>query len=111
MKWIPDTSTMELTARNVAALTQKLDDPLSKRTLISPDPHRIAVTAVESAGAAESVAAPDTIPLTRAQLEQLATEGAEVRVAGVRVVAVADSEHYSNRLAGQVYMPSTGERW
>ena len=29
MKWIPDSSTLELSARNVTALIDKLDDPLS----------------------------------------------------------------------------------
>ncbi|ULP45919.1 hypothetical protein [Mycolicibacter virginiensis] len=110
MKWIPETDTMELTARNITALTDKLSDPLSARTLISPDPHRIPVTAVESAGAAEAVATPGTVFLTRAQLQTLATEGATVRVGGVRVRAVADAEHYRDRAAGEVYMPSSGER-
>lgn len=108
MKWIPDTETLELTARNVRALTDKLDDPLSARTLRSPC-GQIMVTAVLSAGAGEAVAAPGTLPLTRAQLVTLAAEAAEVRVGSVRVVSVADSAHYSNRLAGPMFMPSSGE--
>ena len=109
MKWLPDTSTMELTERNVRALTDKLDDPLSARTLRSPC-GLMYVTAVESAGAAEAIAAPGTVFLTRAQLQELAAEGAQVRVCGVRVRSVADAEHYADRSAGEVYMPSTGER-
>nr|WP_046284157.1 hypothetical protein [Mycobacterium sp. UM_NZ2] len=109
MKWIPEPATLELTERNVQALTDKLDDPLSARTLISPDPHRIPVTAVESAGAAEAIAAPGTVPLTRSQLQTLATEGATVRVGAVRVVSVPDYAHYSNRSAGAMFMPSSNE--
>ena len=71
MKWIPDSSTLELSARNVTALIDKLDDPLSARTIVSPC-QSVRVTAVESAGAGEAVAAPDTVPLTRAQLGELA---------------------------------------
>ena len=36
MKWIPSSSTLELTNRNVTALLDKLDDPLSARSLVSP---------------------------------------------------------------------------
>ena len=108
MKWIPETDTMELTERNVTALTDKLSDPLSARTLRSPC-GLMYVTAVESAGVAEAVVQPGTVPLTRAQLQMLATEGATVRVGRVRVVAVADAEHYADRSAGAVFMPSTGE--
>ncbi|PQM53721.1 hypothetical protein C5U48_02610 [Mycolicibacter virginiensis] len=109
MKWIPETSTLELTSRNVTALNDKLNDPLSARTLISPDPHMVPVTAVESAGAAEAIAAPGAVVLTRTQLVELTTEGATVRVGAVRVRSVADDAHYADRLAGEVYMPSTGE--
>lgn len=71
MKYIDDSSygdfpTMELTRRDLQALLDKLDDPLSNRTLIDGD-RRVAVTAVE------------------------------------------DAEHYSDRLPGEVYMPSAGE--
>lgn len=110
MKWDSETSTLELTARNVAALTAKLDDPLSARTLRSPC-RLVMVTAVETAGGGEAVAAPGTVPLTRAQLVELAAQGAEVRVAAVRVVSVADAAHYGSRDPGTVYMPSSGERW
>ncbi|CAJ1505592.1 hypothetical protein [[Mycobacterium] burgundiense] len=108
MKWIEATLTVELTQRNVQALTDKLSDPLSARTLVSPC-GRIMVTAVPGAGAAEAVAVPGVVPLTRAQLEQLAVTGAEVRVAGIRVLAVEDADHYGDRAPGAVYMPSTGE--
>ncbi|CAJ1505277.1 hypothetical protein [[Mycobacterium] burgundiense] len=108
MKWIPDTDTLELTQRNITALTDKLDDPLSARTLRSPC-GQIMATAVPSAGAGEAVAAPGTVPLTRSQLEELAVMGAEVRVAGITVVAVPDEAHYGDRPAGTVYMPSSRE--
>jgi hypothetical protein len=108
VRWDPGTLTLELTERNVCALIDKLDDPLSKRTITSPC-RRIAVTAVESAGAAEAATAPGTLPLTRSQLETLATVGAEVRVAGVRVVSLPDAEHYTDRPAGEIYMPTSGE--
>lgn len=108
MRWDPETLTLELTARNIRALRDKLSDPLSRRTITSPC-RRIAVTAVESAGAAEAIAAPGAVPLTRSQLEELATVGATVRVAGFRVVSVPDQAHYSDRPAGVVFMPSTGE--
>ncbi|WP_283604781.1 hypothetical protein [Mycolicibacterium poriferae] len=90
------------------ALTDKLEDPLSKRTIISPC-RRISVTATETAGTAEAIAASGTVPLTRSQLEVLATVGATVRVAGVRVVSVPDAAHYADRPAGEIYMPTSGE--
>ena len=108
MRWDPEADTLELTAHNIRALRDKLDDPASKRTITSPC-DRISVTAIETAGAAEAVAASGTVPLTRSQLETLATVAAEVRVAGVRIVSVPDAEHYADRLPGEVYMPSTGE--
>ena len=108
MKWIPDSDTLELTQRNVTALLDKLDDPLSARTLRAPC-GLVQVTAVESPGAAEAVVAPDTVPLTRSQLWELATEGATVRLGGVTVVSVADADHYSDRAPGTVFMPTSGE--
>ena len=70
MKYIPTSSwgvpVVELTRRNLKALLNKLDDPISQRTLIDPDNQ-------------------------------------------VAVRAVPDSEHYSDRKPGAVYMPSTGE--
>ncbi|MCH9734098.1 MAG: hypothetical protein K0U78_06030 [Actinomycetia bacterium] len=103
-----DSQTLELTARNVQALADKLDDPASARTLGSPC-GQVAVTAVEAAGGAEAVAAPGTVPLTRAMLAELGTPGATVNVAGVQVVSVEDAAHYADRAPGVVYMPSTGE--
>lgn len=49
MKYLDDGfPTVELTRRNLRALLDKLDDPLSSRTLIDPD-RRVAVRAVEDA--------------------------------------------------------------
>lgn len=48
------------------------------------DPDSDTLDATETAGAAEAIAASGTVPLTRSQLEVLATVGATVRVAGVR---------------------------
>ncbi|MCB0930085.1 MAG: hypothetical protein KDB70_19720 [Mycobacterium sp.] len=110
MKWTPDTRTLELTERNVAALTAKLDDPLSARTLITPC-QGLMVTAVEDDAANPAALAENVLHLTRSQLLTLAEAGATVTVADVRVVAVPDAAHYANRLAGEVYMPSSGERW
>lgn len=108
MKWIPSSSTLELTNRNVTALLDKLDDPLSARSLVSPC-RFLQVTAVATPGAAESVIAPGTLPLTKAQLETLRTEGQTLRVGAVTVVSVPDAAHYANRPAGRVFMPSSGE--
>ncbi len=110
MKWNADTRTLELTARNIAALTQKLDDPLSARTLITPC-QGLMVTAVEDGAANPALLAENVLHLTRSQLGVLATVGATVTVADVAVVAVPDEAHYSDRQSGEVYMPSSGERW
>lgn len=48
MKYIPETQTLELTRRNLQALLDKLDDPLSVRTLCD-DETGFAVKAVEDA--------------------------------------------------------------
>lgn len=47
MKWFGESNTLELTARNVAALLAKLDDPHSARMLVSGD-GAAAVFAVET---------------------------------------------------------------
>lgn len=108
MKWIPSSSTLELTNRNVTALLDKLDDPLSARSLVSPC-RFLQVTAVATPGAAEAVISAGALPLTKAQLETLRAEGQTVRVGAVTVVSVPDAAHYSDRAAGTVYMPSSGE--
>ena len=51
MKYIPgdgvDRPTLELTRRNLTTLLDKLDDPISRRTLMDPD-GQILVKAVEN---------------------------------------------------------------
>lgn len=110
MRYDPDTSTLELTARNINALKAKLDDPHSARILRSGD-GAAAVHAVETAPG-KMVAAAVTegvVTVTRDQLAKLATEGATVTVAGITVVAVPDVAHYSSRPSGTVIMPTSGE--
>lgn len=110
MRYIADTRTLELTARNIAALTAKLDDPASARMLQSGDRkatvHAVETTTAEKAAAA---AAEGVVTVTRAQLAELAVEGATVTVDGVTVVSVPDSAHYTSRPSGVVVMPSSGE--
>lgn len=110
MKWLPQTKTLELTERNVAALTDKLDDPRSAR-MIRDGSGEIIAHAVEDADTTADTAAASegVVRLTRNQLGQLATVGATVTVAGVTVVAVPDSAHYAARAPGPVVMPGTGE--
>ncbi|MGV0633875.1 hypothetical protein ABQE69_10705 [Mycolicibacillus trivialis] len=110
MKWIPDTKTLELTARNIAALISKLDDPASARILQSGD-GKATVHAVEAAAMEKVTAAADegVVTVTRAQLNELAVEGATVTVAGITVRSVLDAAHYSSRPSGIVVMPSSGE--
>lgn len=110
MRYVADTRTLELTARNIAALTAKLDDPASARMLQSGDGkatvHAVETVTVEKAAAA---AAEGVVTVTRAQLAELAVEGATVTVDGVTVLSVPDSAHYSSRPSGIVVMPSSGE--
>lgn len=47
MKYLENTKTLELTRRNLEILLEKLDDPISRRTLLDPD-GVIAVKAVEN---------------------------------------------------------------
>ncbi|SHP29322.1 Uncharacterised protein [Mycobacteroides abscessus subsp. abscessus] len=110
MEWIPDTRTLELTARNINTLTAKLDDPESARMLRSGC-GQATVHAVETvtAGKATAAASEGVVTLTRAQLAELAVEGATVTIAGISVVSVPDSAHYSNRPSGVVVMPSSGD--
>ena len=107
MRWIEGTRTLELTARNVTALTDKLDDPLSARTLVSGCGQAM-VRAVENTDGKniEGAATERLITLTRRQLQDLATTGATVAVAGITVISMPDSVHYSARPAGPVHMPS-----
>ncbi|WP_458317867.1 hypothetical protein [Mycolicibacterium brisbanense] len=110
MEWIEATRTLELTARNVNALTAKLDDPQSARQLRSgcggATVHAVETITADKAAAAASEG---VVTVTRAQLGVLATEGATVTVAGITVRSVPDSAHYSTRPSGVVVMPSTGE--
>lgn len=109
MKWIPETHTLELTDRNVQALRDKLDDPLSARTISSPC-RSVYVTAVESPGAAEAaVTGSDRVILTRSQLDDLAVTGTRVRVAAAVVISVPDEAHYADRPPGPMFMPTSGE--
>jgi hypothetical protein len=110
MRYIADTRTLELTARNIAALRVKLDDEQSARTLGSPC-GRILVHAVDTAAAEKvtAAAAEGVVTVTRAQLAELAVEGATVTVDGITVRSVPDAAHYSSRPSGIVVMPSSGE--
>jgi len=109
MRWIEATKTLELTARNVTALSAKLDDPKSARMILSgcgaASVHAVETIDPEKVTAA---AAEGVTTLTRAQLTELAVEGATVLVAGITVTAVPDAAHYSSRPAGAVTMPSAG---
>lgn len=82
---------LELTRRNLETLLAKLDDPLSKRSLVDPDWH-IIVSASEDG----------TVETTR---------GMFVPGFGqcVEVVPVENDQHYADRQPGAVYMPSTKE--
>lgn len=110
MRYVADTRTLELTARNIAALRVKLDDEQSARTLGSPC-GRILVHAVDTAAAEKvtAAAAEGVVTVTRAQLAELAVEGATVTVDGITVRSVPDAAHYSSRPSGIVVMPSSGE--
>lgn len=109
MKYLDQIQTVELTARNIDALTRKLDDPASMRTLISGC-HRVAVFAREDEHGAEGrPASPiDVVTVTRNQLTTLAG-GGRVESSGFTLVPVPDEAHYSDRPPGEVYMPSSGE--
>ncbi|QQG95915.1 hypothetical protein HBE99_02735 [Mycobacteroides chelonae] len=109
MKWIEDSRVLELTQRNINALRDKLDDPLSARTLGSGC-GRVMVRATETVTAEKAIAAAveGVITVTRKQLVEL-LEGETVTVDSITVVPVPDAAHYSHRPAGDVYMPSSGE--
>lgn len=110
MQWNADTNTLELTARNVAALTAKLDDPRSACTLTAGD-SAVTVQAIERPVEAgeNNLSTERIVSLTRTQLEVLAIPSAVITVGDVTVVAVPDAAHYSGRPSGAVYMPTSGE--
>lgn len=113
--------TVELTQRNLAALLAKLDDPRSSRSLVDGT-ESVLVQSVED-GKARLDEAPGysyapaaggalVVELTRSRLNDLlGTVGSTVTVGAVAVVSVPDAAHYSDRPPGEVYMPSSGERW
>ncbi|SIJ95037.1 hypothetical protein [Mycobacteroides abscessus] len=107
MRYDPDTRTLELTARNITALRDKLADPESARALGSPC-GRIMVRAVEDAGRNSTDTSEGMVVVTRSELVRLAG-GETVTVGDTAVVPVPDSKHYSTRPAGDVVMPSSGE--
>lgn len=111
MKYLEQTQTIELSVRNIHTLALKLDDPRSARTLVSSC-GQVAVRAVEDAEITEEQTAAARserlVIVTRSQLGLLAV-GDQVRVAEFTMVPVPDSAHYSDRPAGVVYMPSSGE--
>jgi hypothetical protein len=117
MKWIPTPNpTLELTTRNLSALQAKLSDPLSARTLRSPCQEIIARAVEDDAAGSEELqqlrASEGVVEVTRSQLRKLLDNvGAAVDFAGIRVVSVPNSAHYADRDPGEVFVPSTGERY
>lgn len=107
MKWIPDTKTIELTARNVAALTAKLDDPQSARTLVSPC-GLVMVRAVEDGERSSTDTSEGVVTVIRSELAQL-LDGETVTVGDTAVVPVPDAAHYAGRPSGIVVTPSSGK--
>ena len=79
------TLTLELSRRNLETLLDKLDDPLSARTLTK-----------------NSEDGEDYVRV-------VAIEGDDEETV-MFVKGVEDSEHYKTRPPGEVYMPTTGER-
>lgn len=108
MKWIPDTQTLEITERNQAALADKLDNPLSARSLRSPCGEVLA-QAVEDDARSGTATFEGVLQLTRSELTHLSAVGATVTVGAVTVVAVPNAAHYTDRPAGVVFMPTSGE--
>lgn len=108
MKWIPDQQKLELTERNIRALRDKLDDPLSARSLRSPC-REVMVQAVQDGAGTATAGTEAVVQLTRSELTVLATEGATVTVGTVTVASVPDSAHYKTRAPGTVFIPSSGE--
>lgn len=112
MKYDADARRVELTTRNLQALNDKLDDARSARTIGSPC-GLVRVRAVEgadrTAAQAHAAAAEGMVLVTRGELAAMLS-GETVIVAGIEVVPVPDATHYTARPAGDVIMPSTGER-
>lgn len=107
MRYDPDTRTLELTARNITALRDKLADPESARALGSPC-GRVIVRSVEDSERNSTDTSEGMVIVTRSEITALLS-GETVTVGDTAVVPVPDSEHYSSRPAGDVVMPSTGE--
>lgn len=111
MKYDSDARRVELTTRNLQALTDKLDDTRSARTIGSPC-SLVRVRAVEgtdrTAAQADAGTAEGIVLVTRGELEAMLS-GETVVVGGIEVVPVPDTAHYTHRPAGDVFMPSTGE--
>ncbi|CDO30884.1 hypothetical protein [Mycolicibacterium porcinum] len=111
MKYDADARRVELTTRNLQALTDKLDDARSARTLGSPC-GLVRIRAVERSGRtamqADAGAAEGMVLVTRDELAAMLS-GETVTVGGIEVVPVPDTAHYADRPAGDVFMPSTGE--
>jgi hypothetical protein len=107
MRYDPHTRTVELTTRNINALNDKLDDPLSARA-IGSGCGRITVRAVEDTDRTSTDTSGGVVTVTRAELAAM-LEGETVTVGGIELVPVPDAAHYSSRPAGDVLMPSTGE--
>lgn len=111
MKYDSDARRVELTTRNLQALNDKLDDVRSARTLGSPC-GLVRVRAVEdaerTAAQADAGVAEGMVLLTRGELAAMVS-GETVVVGGIEVVPVPDAAHYTDRPAGDVVMPITGE--
>ncbi|ROZ56318.1 hypothetical protein EEB12_21715 [Rhodococcus sp. WS1] len=87
MKYDPDTETVELTDRNINALMDKLDDPLSARTLISPC-EGVMVRATEDGERNSQNTREGIIVVTRSELARL-LDGETVTVGDTAVVPVS----------------------
>lgn len=107
MRYDPEACRLELTTRNIKTLLDKLADPQSARALGSGC-RRVTVRATEDADRTTTDTSGGVVTVTRSELDELLA-GAAVTVGGVAVVPVPDAAHYSDRAAGDVYMPSSGE--
>jgi hypothetical protein len=111
MRYDANARRVELTTRNLQALNDKLDDPRSARAIGSPC-GLVRVRAVEgtdrTAAQADAGAVEGMVLVTRGELAAMLS-GQTVIVGGIEVVPVPDTAHYTDRPAGDVIMPSTGE--